>query len=283
MTGMDKHLRLSRLLAPLLLGAALLAGCQAPGPTAIGPVLAAPGDAEARSVLAPGGVLRIAVYPGSPTSLVRRPGGADVQGLSVEIGRALARQLGVPVQLVEFERVEQVVDAVRTSQADMTITNATAARAALVDFTEPLVALELGYLVLPDSPVASLTDVDRSGIRVGVSQGSSSQATLGRTFRHASLVPAPSLKAAAEMLQQRRIDAFATNKGILFQLADGLAGARALDGRWGTELLAIAVPKGREGAMPYLDRFAAAMRSQGLVQRAAERAGLRGLAEPPAR
>lgn len=276
-------LRFSRLVAPLLLGAAVLAGCQAPGPSAASHAVVASGRAEVRQVLAPSGVLRVAVYPGSPTSLVRRPDSDEALGLSVEIGRELALRLGVPVQLVKFERVEQVVDSVRTAQADMTITNATAARAALVDFTEPLVALELGYLVLPDSPVASLADVDRAGIRVGVSQGSSSQAALGRAFVHASLVPAPSLKAATDMLKERRIDAFATNKGILFQLADGLPGARVLEGRWGTELLAIAVPKGRESGKPYLDRFAASMRSQGLVQRAAERAGLRGLAEPQAR
>ncbi|WP_232539863.1 transporter substrate-binding domain-containing protein [Azohydromonas aeria] len=276
-------LRFSRLVAPLLLGAAVLTGCQAPGPSATSHSVAAPASAEASQVLAPSGVLRVAVYPGSPTSLVRRPGSDEARGLSVEIGRELALRLGVPVQLVEFERVEQVVEALRTARADMTITNATASRAALVDITEPLVALELGYLVLPGSPVASLADVDRSGIRVGVSQGSSSQAALGRTFVHASLVPAPSLKAATDMLKERRIDAFATNKGILFQLADGLPGARVLEGRWGTELLAIAVPKGREGGKPYLDRFAASVRSQGLVQRAAERAGLRGLAEPQAR
>ncbi len=55
----------------------------------------------------------------------------------------------MPARIVEFERVEQVIDALRSGEADMTITNASAARAALVDFTEPLVALELGYLVMP--------------------------------------------------------------------------------------------------------------------------------------
>ena len=276
-------LHLSRLVAALLLGAALLIGCASPRPDAAAAADSAQASAEARQVLAPTGVLRIAVYPGSPTSLVRRTGSDDARGLSVDIGRELASRLGVPSQLVEFERVEQVIDGLRSGQADMTVTNATAARAALVDFTEALVRLELGYLVLPGAPVTSITEVDRPGIRVGVSQGSSSQAALGRMYRHASLVAAPSLKAAGEMLQDRRIDAFATNKGILFQLADGLPGARVLEGRWGTELLAIAVPKGRERGKSYLEHFAVSVREHGLVQRAAERAGLRGLAATDAR
>ena len=234
-----------RPLTAALVGIALLAGC-ASQPAAVAIDAPAVVDTEVRRVLAPTGVMRIAVYAGSPTSLVRRAGTDDAAGVSVDIGRELAHRLGVPARLVEFERVEQVIDALRSGEGDVTITNASAARALLVDFTVPLVALELGYIVMPGSPVASIADVDRPGIRVGVSQGSSSQATLGRTYRQASLVPAPSLKAAAEMLQERRIDAFATNKGVLFQLAVGLPGARVLDGRWGTESLAIAVPKGRE-------------------------------------
>ncbi len=166
--------------------------------------------------------------------------------MTVDIGREAARSLGVPPRLVEFERVEQVVDGLRTGQADLTITNASAARQEVVDFTAPLVLLELGYLVLPGSPVRSLADADRPGVRVGVSQGGTSHATLARTLHQATVVPVLSQKAASEMLQKRDIDAFASNKAILLQLADGLPDARVLEGRWGGESLAIAVPKGRE-------------------------------------
>jgi polar amino acid transport system substrate-binding protein len=56
-------------------------------------------------------------------------------------------------------------------------------------------------------------------------------------------------------------------------------GARVLKDRWGFENLAIAVPKGRDAGMPYLRDFAQARKQQGDLQRMAERAGLRGLAE----
>jgi len=94
---------------------------------------------------------------------------------------------------------------------------------------------------------------------------------------------APTLKAAIEMLSQRKIDAFATNKGILFQMSDQLANSRVLEGRWGLEHMAIAIPKGREQAMPFVGRFAEQARSEGLVARAAARAGLRGTVRPEPR
>ncbi len=261
------NLRRGLLAAPLL--AALLGACASFPPTA---------PTEVRAVLAPTGTLRVAAYPGSPTSLLRTTGSEEMRGLAVDIGRELARRLGVPVQIVIFPRVAEVVAGLRAGQADVTITNATPARAADVDFSAPLVGLELGYLALPDSKVQALDEVDQPGMRIGVSQGSSSQAALTRLYKHASVVPAPTLQAAAEMLRSGQIDAFATNKGILFELADGLPGARVLPGRWGLESLALAVPKGREAARAWLATFTQDMAEQGHVQRAAQRAGLRGTA-----
>ena len=120
--------------------------CESPRPAApVAPVALAEAGPEVRQALAPTGTLRIAAYAGSPTSLVRQPGSDEARGMSVDIGREMAKRLGTPADIVEFERVEQVIDSLRNGEADMTITNASAARAALVDFTEPLVALELGY------------------------------------------------------------------------------------------------------------------------------------------
>jgi polar amino acid transport system substrate-binding protein len=273
----------ARAVAALLVVASLLGACES-APTSASPsAVTSDATVVARQALAPTGTLRIAAYAGSPTSLVRRPGSDEPAGMSIDIGREMARRLGVPARIVEFERVEQVIDSLRNEQADVTLTNASAARAALVDFTEPMVALELGYLVMPGSPVASIADIDRAGVRVGVSQGSSSQAALTKAYHDAIVVPATSLTAAASMLQDHRIDAFATNKGVLFQMADGLAGARVLEGRWGAESLAIAVPKGRIAGKAWLEDFVTSVRNDGRVQHAAQRAGLRGLAEPEVR
>jgi len=238
---------------------------------------AGPGAQDAR-ILAPTGALRVGVYPGSPSSLIRS-GDGEERGVSVDLGKELARRLGVPYRKVEFARVALVLDALKAGEVDFTVTNATPARAAEMNFTAPLVDLELGYLVMPGSKVTQLDDVDRPGVKVGVSQGSTSQGTLARLYKSATLVPAASLPAAAQMLSKGEIDAFATNKAILFEMADTLSGARVLDGRWGLEHLAIAVPKGREDGMPYMRRFADSARNEGLVKRAAERAGLRGTVE----
>lgn len=263
---------LLRRCALLAAATAALLGCATP------PIPPTAAPAEVRQALAPTGTLRVGVYPGSPTSLVRGPGADEQRGLTVELGRELGRRLNVPVQIVVFERVPEIVDALKTGRADMTVTNASPARAREIDFTPTLVQLETGYLVPAGSRITSTAQVDQSGVRVGVAQGSTSQGVLARELKAAQIVAAPSVSAASEMLRKGELDAFATNKGILFEMADRLPGARVLDGRWGLEQLALGVPQGRTAAAPWLRDFVADAATQKLVREAAARAGLRGLA-----
>jgi polar amino acid transport system substrate-binding protein len=232
-----------------------------------------------RAVLAPTGVLRVGVYLGSPTSLVVDAQGQR-SGVAYEMGQALGRSLGVPVSVREYRRVAEVVEALRTEQVDFTVTNASPARAQLVSFAKPMISLELGYLVPSGGKIQNPSDIDRTGMRVGVSEGSSSQAVLERRFQHARVLPMASLKLAAEGLQQGTLDVFATNKAILYELSDSVPGSRILEGRWGLEQMAIAVPKGREDALPELDAFAQEMRSNGSLAAIVQRAGLRGTVAP---
>ena len=234
-------------------------------------------------VLAPSGTLRIGVYADSPISLLRADAGHDARGVAHDLGLALARRLGVDFEVVEFPRVAEVLAALKAGRVDVTVTNATAARARDVDFTAPVLLLELGYLVPPGSPVSSLADADRAGVRIGVMQGSTSQTALPLELKAATVVPAPSMKAAAELLSSRQLDAFATNKANLFELSSQIPGARVLDDSWGAEHLAIAIPRGRDRGRAWLDQFVAEARRDGLVARAVARAGLRGTASAEVR
>ena len=88
---------------------------------------------QAARVLAPTGVLRVGVYAGSPTSLVRIEGRPS--GVAHDLGFALGQALGVPVLITEFPRVAEVVRALQAQQIDFTFTNASAERARWVDYS----------------------------------------------------------------------------------------------------------------------------------------------------
>lgn len=254
-------------LAALAWAAAFTSGCATGSAT---PAEAAP------AALAPSGKLKVGLYSGSPTSLVGDAASPDARGVSHDLGRELAKRMGVPFQPVVFPNNAKLLDAARAGEVDVVLTNATPARAAFLDFTPTVLTVEQGYLVPAGSRIAGAAEVDRGGIRVGVSTGSTSETVLKRELKQASVVPVASLKAGGEMLAQGKLDAYATNKAILFEMSDGLPGSKVLAGRWGLEHFAVGIPKGREQALPYLARFVDSATRDGTVRKSVERAGLRG-------
>lgn len=236
---------------------------------------------DAREILAPKGRLRVGVYLGSPLSMVKDSGTGEIHGLSLDLGKEPAKRLDVAFERINYPRIADVLAGMKAGDVDFTVSNATPARAADVAFSQTLLSLELGYLVPAASPIATIAEVNRPGIRVGVTQGSTSQGAIPSLLPNATVVAAQNFKRAIEMLERRELDIFATNKPTLFEMSDQMPGARVLDGRWGVEHVAIAIPKGREAALEYLRRFVEEAQTGGLLSQAAERAGLRGILNTP--
>jgi len=231
-------------------------------------------DGEAK-LLAPSGTLRVGIYAGSPTSMVTDASGKP-HGLAYDLGGELAKRLGVGVDYVRFQRVADIVTAIHDGQVDFTVTNATPARANDVSFSQPVLSIELGYLVPANSPITEVKDIDRPGVKIGVTKGSTSERTLPAKFKNATIVPAESVKVAIAMFGRGEIDLYATNKPTLFEMSDQMPGAKILDGNWGAEHMAIAIPKGREDALPLLNRFVTEEQSSGALDTIQQQAGLRG-------
>ncbi|MBI3714538.1 MAG: transporter substrate-binding domain-containing protein [Betaproteobacteria bacterium] len=241
-----------------------------------------PAEPETVRILAPTGKLRVGLYAGTPTSLLVDAAPEARRGVGHDLGRALARELGVPFEPVVLANNAEVLAAVTAGRVDVIFTNATTERARDMDFSPICLEIELGYLVPKGSPLAALADIDRAGVRVGVTAKSSSEGRLKREFKQASVIGAATVKAGIGMLAAGEIDAYATNKPTLYEMGDQLPGSRVLEGRWGMEAMALGIPKGRDAGMPWLRRFVEKTKAEGLISAAIQRAGLRGAIEAKA-
>jgi polar amino acid transport system substrate-binding protein len=243
----------------------------------VGAALAA--DADVLKVLAPAGKLRAALYPGTPTSIVD-PQESEPRGVGYDLGKELAQRLGVPYEPVVFARNAEVLAAMKAgTDVDVAFTNASAARQKDMDFGgRPYLAIELGFLVPAGSSIASsdLAAIDQKGLRIGVAAGSTSESTLSRDLKNAQVVRTVTNLNGAELVALGQIDAFATNKATLFELAERVPDLKVLPGRWGEERHGIAIPKGREQGLPVIKAFTEDAIAQGLVKAAVDRAGLKG-------
>lgn len=236
---------------------------------------------EARNALAPTGKLRVGFISTSPIHATKDAASGEFKGVAVDLGKELARRIGVPFEPVAYSSVPALIAGATTGEWDVATMGINAERALVVDFTAPYMEVEFSYLVPQGSPISTLSDVDRPGVRIGVVEKSSPDVYLTGTIRSATLVRAPTVAGMVESLRAGRADAlFGTKAGMLSQ-AEKLAGARVLEGRSGGEETGMAIPKGRDLSAAYVRKFVESAKSEGLVKAAIERAALRGVVVAP--
>lgn len=234
-----------------------------------------------RKALAPTGKLRVGLIS-VPVHSIKDPYSGELRGVSHDLGRELAARLDVPFEPIVYPNPTAYAAAGRAARWDIGSVGVTPERQALFDLAEPHLEVDYGYLVPADTRIASVSEADRPGVRVAVVEGSSSDATLTRTLKQATIIRGRDLSALIDLLIMGDADVIAAQKTNLYNVAPRAPGSRVLDGRPGGEEQALAIPKGRDAlALAYLRDFVRDAKSQGLVQRAIDRAGIRGVIVPP--
>ena len=136
--------------------------------------------------LAPEGVLRAAINLGNPVLAQGTPDAPA--GVTVDLAREAAARLGVPAELLCFGAARESFEAAASRRAGIAFLAIEPARAADIDFTAPYVLIEGVYAVPAGSPLSTVDEVDRPGVRIGVKEGSAYDLFLTRSLRHATVV-----------------------------------------------------------------------------------------------
>ena len=238
-------------------------------------------ESQARKALAPTGKLRVGLIS-VPVHAVRDPYSGNLRGVSHDLGRELAARLGVGFEPIVYRNPNEYLTAGLAGGWDVGSLGLEPQRQALFDFAPPHLVVDYGYLVSAEVRIASISDVDRSGVRVALVEKSASEAALSMRLKHASVVRGRDLSALIDLVLIGDADAIGAQKTNLYDIAARIAGSRVLDGRAGTEEQALAIPKGRDPvALVYVRAFVQDAKRSGLVQDAIDRAGVRGVAVAP--
>jgi len=246
---------------------ALLAACSAV-------TFVTPGE---RQALAPTGKLRVALLADNPVTAAKDPRTGDMVGVAIDLTRELARRIDVPYELVMYDTVAQLIDSAADDAWDVVFIGMNPDRAKRIRFTGAYAAVELGYLVPLGSPISSIGDADRAGIRIAVQSKGGADILLSKQLKSAQLVRAATIAGCVELLKSGKADALAAVKTFLYPASDNLPGSRVLDGRVSMTPIGIGVPPRHESGAPVTRRFIEDVKASGFVQRALARAGLRGV------
>jgi polar amino acid transport system substrate-binding protein len=245
--------------------------------------LAAADDKTMTRELAPTGTLRVGVVasPAMSTFFVVKDADGKPRGVTVDLGAALARKLGVPVDYMVARNSGEVTDAVSSAAIDVAFMPVDDERKTKVDFGPAYYFGESTYLVRPGSDIRTLADVDRAQVRVIGIANTTTIRSATRALKSATIAPVASVGDAMAMVRDGQADAFALSKDSLRPLAATVPGARILDEAFHKLGIAIAVPKNRPAALAYASDFMEAAKASGSVRRALDRAGMQGEAVAP--
>lgn len=228
----------------------------------------------AQRELAPTGTLRAAINHNNPLLARRDAVTGELSGLAVDLSQALAQRVGVPLALVPFEAAARITGSAHDDIWDIGYLAIDPSRATDIEFTAAYVELEGTYAVPADSPLRNLGDVDQTGVRLAVTQGSAYDLFLSRTLQHAQLVRVESNPKSVELLFARRVDAVAAVRTVLVNATKQQAGYRVLGGHFMTIPQAAGVPKGRVTAARFVSRFLEDAKASGLVAATLKKFGL---------
>ncbi len=233
--------------------------------------------------LIPTGKLRVGVaYAPAPTPVfVVRDATGDVRGVPRDLGSALAKTLGVAIDIIVVATTGELTEACSSGAIDIGFMPADDERRKRVDFSPPYFVIESTYLAAGPSDIKTLAGVDRPEVTVVGIAGSTTMRAAGRSLKSAKIVPAKSVDEAMAMMKAGTAQAFALTHDALPTLQKQLPGSRILDGAFQTTGVAIAVQKDRPAALAYVKDFIESAKTNGTVRRAFDDAGLNGLPIAP--
>ena len=226
---------------------------------------------------APTGVLRASLNMGNPVLAHSRTSSEKPAGVSIDLARELARELGLQASFLQFETAAKSVEALAAGDADIGFMAIDPLRANSIEFTTAYVQIEGAYLVRQDSPLTANEQVDQPGTAIVVGAGSAYALHLARALKHATMVQVPTSETVVDAMLAGGQPVAAGVRQQLESDAKRVGGVRVLEGRFMVINQAMAMPRDRSPqAHAYLADFVERMKREGFVAQALQRHGIAG-------
>ncbi len=240
---------------------------------------------KARAELAPTGALRAGINLSNFLLVTGKSASGEPVGVSPDIARAVADRLGVPVKFVTFKTPGELADAATDDVWDIGNIGAEPERAKTITFTAAYCEIESTYLVPAGSPVRSIDEVDREGVRIAVYGRAAYGLWLADNIKHAELVKTDGMDASFDIFVKEKLDALAGLRPRLIKDVEKLPGSRLLEGKFSAVQQAIGTKPERKAGAAFLKDFVEEAKASGLVAGLIEKHGVTGrlTVAPPAK
>jgi polar amino acid transport system substrate-binding protein len=231
--------------------------------------------------IAPTGKLRVGLNYGNFLLVLKDKPDGTPQGIAPDLARELAKRLEMAIEFVKFDAAGKLADGVKSGAWDVAFLGNEPQRAAEIAFSPAYLEIPVTYLVPAGSPIKTLAEVDRKGVRIAVADKSAYHLFMMRELKNAELVSADGIEGSYKLFIDSKLDALAGLKPRLLTDQQKNPGSRILEGQLTAVQQSIGTPKSRESAARYLKEFAADVKKSGFVAEAIARHKVPGVSVAP--
>lgn len=235
-------------------------------------------DAAVKAAFAPSGTLRVGLIeaPAPGLIFVGRSADGTPAGVTADLAHDLAQRTELPLAVTLFPNSGAAAAALQAEAIDVSFMPVDATRRQVLDFGPGYYDLESTYLASAASGITDVAQVDRPGVRVLAIDGTTTFRASARTLMHTQPVAVPSVAEAVTRMRAGLADAFALSRDTLRPVVQQVPGSRIVTGGFQQTQVAVAVPKGRSGALATVTTWLDDAKRTGVVRRIFDAHGFSG-------
>ena len=244
---------------------------------ALAAIVAMPALADGlKDEIAPTGKLRvaIAISPAGGAFWSTRTE-AGYAGVPVDLGKAMAAQLGLSVEYVVHQNSGQITDAASKGTWDVTWLPKDPERETRMLFGPIYEVADATYIVKPGSAVSNFATLDQPGIKVAAVNATTTMRGAIAHLKNAKVTGYQTYDEIFGLLQASAIDAFALSRDQLNKMAQKIPGTKVLDETFKKTVTAVAVPLGRSQSLAFVTKFMNEAVTNGTLRKAYDDNGLK--------
>ena len=226
--------------------------------------------------IAPSGKLRVAIA-------ISPAGGAfwctktesGFAGVPVDLGKAMAAQLGVSVEYVVHRNSGEITDAAAKGAWDVAFLPKDTERETKMSFGPIYEVADATYIVKVGSSVTDFATLDQPAIKVAAVNNTTTMRGAQAHLKNAKVTGYATYDEIFGLLKTGEVDAFALSRDQLNALAKKLPGSKVLDETFKKTVTAVAVPLNHPQLLAFVTKFMTDATSNGLLRQAYDNNGLK--------
>ena len=218
------------------------------------------------NIIAPKNVLRIGINMSNFLLVNKDSTFSKPEGLSPEIGKLLARELGINYEFVTFKNPGLLADAIDYDKWDVGNFAYEKKRAKIIDFSNPYVNIDANFLLRKNSEINQNHDVDNKNNKIAVVNRSAYDLWLSDNYQKAKIIRAKTIIETHNLFYNQDVNILAGLKPKLLEELKNNSEFKLIDEPFTFIKQSIGIKKGKPKAIDFINNFVSKKIKDGTIK-----------------